>query len=154
MLGYSRSELPDAIEALGKIRHQDDAPAVFADFAAAAGDKSGKKKFDIDYRLLTKSGEYKWFHAAGDCIRFSDGRPKEFIGTFSDIDEQKKSAEIFEHDSRRQQAVDLMMLEGSWSMDLTKYALDDINSPMPHPKPWQGSCPIRRGVLLLTWNIG
>ena len=60
MLGYSRSELPDAIEALGKIIHQDDAPAVFADFAAAAGDKSGKKKFDIDYRLLTKSGEYKW----------------------------------------------------------------------------------------------
>ena len=130
MLGYSRSELPDAIEALGNIIHQDDAPAVFADFAAAAGDKSGKKKFDIDYRLLTKSGEYKWFHAAGDCIRFSDGRPKEFIGTFSDIDEQKKSAEIFEHDSRRQQAVDLMMLEGSWSMDLTKYAIDDINSPM------------------------
>ncbi len=130
MLGYSRHELPDDLNALGKIIHPDDSAAVFGAFAAAAGDKSGHKKFDIDYRLLTKSGAYKWYHAAGECIRFPDGKPKEFIGTFSDIDEQKKTAEIFEHDSRRQDAVEMMMLEGSWSMDLTKYAIDDIHSPM------------------------
>ncbi len=130
MLGYSKAELPDTLDALGKVMHQDDAPAVFACFGAAAGDKSGRAKFDIDYRLLTKKDGYKWYHAAGECIRYANGNPKEFIGTFSDIDEQKRNAEIFEHDSRRQQAVELMMLEGSWSMDLTKYAIDDPRSPM------------------------
>ncbi len=130
MLGYSKAELPDTLDALSKVMHQDDAPAVFACFGAAAGDKSGRSKYDIDYRLLTKKDGYKWYHAAGECIRYANGNPKEFIGTFSDIDEQKRNAEIFEHDSRRQQAVELMMLEGSWSMDLTKYAIDDINSPM------------------------
>ncbi len=130
MLGYSRTELPDQIDALGKLIHPEETEAVFAAFGAAAADKSGRTKFDIDYRLLTKSHGYKWYHAAGECIRFQNGNPKEFIGTFSDIDEQKKNAEIFEHDSRRQSAVDLMMLEGSWSMDLTKYAIDDPNSPM------------------------
>ncbi len=130
MLGYSRTELPDSLDALGKVMHPDDAPAVFENFGAAAADKSGRTKYDIDYRLLTKSKGYKWFHAAGECLRYPNGNPKEFIGTFSDIDEQKKNAEIFEHDSRRQAAVDLMMLEGSWSMDLTKYAIDDPKSPM------------------------
>ena len=130
MLGYSKAEFPDDMNALGKIIHPDEIDSVFAAFGAAAADKTGRTKFDIDYRLLTKNHGYKWFHAAGECIRYSDGSPKEFIGTFSDIDQQKKDAEIFEHDSRRKEAVDKMMLEGSWSMDLTKYDINDVNSPM------------------------
>ena len=130
LLGFSKAELPDEIEAFGKLIHPDEVERVFATFAKAAEDKSGQTKYDTEYRLLTKSGEYKWFHATGEVIRRKNGIPKEFIGTFSDIDEQKKSAEIFEHDSRRRKAVDKMMLEGSWSMDLTRYAIDDINSPM------------------------
>lgn len=130
MLGYSKQEFPDDINILGKLIHPDETADVFAAFGAAAADKTGRKKFDIDYRLLTKSGDYKWFHAAGECLRYPNGNPKEFIGTFSDIDEQKKNAEIFVHDSRRKEAVDKMMLEGSWSMDLTKYAIDDPSSPM------------------------
>ena len=130
MLGYSRNELPDAIDGLGKIIHPDDAPAVFKAFGAAAADKTNRTKYDIDYRLLTKRDGYKYFHATGDVIRNSDGTPKIFLGTFSDIDEQRKTAERLEVGQRRQGAVDLMMLEGSWSMDLTKYAIDDPNSPM------------------------
>ena len=130
MLGFSRKELPDSLDSLGGIIHPDDTDKAFGAFGAAAGDKSGRTKYDIDYRILTKSGDYKWFHAAGECLRFPNGNPREFIGTFSDIDEQVRNAEIFEHDSRRQNAVELMMLEGSWSMDLTKYAIDDPNSPM------------------------
>ena len=130
LLGFSKEELPDEIEAFGKLIHPDEKEKVFATFSKTAEDKSGRTKYDTEYRLLTKSGEYKWFHATGEVIRQEDGTPKEFIGTFYDIDEQKKSSEIFEHDSRRRKAVDKMMLEGSWSMDLTRYAIDDIHSPM------------------------
>ena len=130
MLGFSKKELPDSLDSLGKIIHPDDVELAFSAYGAAAGDKTGRTRYDVEYRILTKSGDYKWFHAAGECIRYSNGNPKEFIGTFSDIDEQKKNAEIFLHDSRRKEAVDKMMLEGSWSMDLTKYAIDDPTSPM------------------------
>ena len=130
LLGYTREEFPDSIERFGTLLYPEEADMVFATYQATADDRSGKTRYDTEYRLLTKSGEYKWFHATGDVIRYNNGLPKEFIGTFSDIDKQKKSAEIFEHDSRRRKAVDLMMLEGSWSMDLTKYAIDDVNSPM------------------------
>ncbi|MBQ8982820.1 MAG: PAS domain-containing protein, partial [Lachnospiraceae bacterium] len=130
MLGYSKAELPDDITALGKIIHPDEVEAVFAAYGAAAADKTNHTKYDIDYRLLTKNQDYKWFHAAGECIRKPDGTPIVFVGTFTDIDAAKKNADRLEVGARRQNAVDLMMLEGSWSMDLTKYAIDDPQSPM------------------------
>ena len=130
MLGYNKQEFPDSLDSLSGLLHPDEVQDVFAAFGAAAGDKSGRAKYDIDYRLLTKHGDYKWFHAAGECLRYPNGLPKEFIGTFSDIDDRVRNEIAFEHDSRRQGAVEMMMLEGSWSMDLTKYAIDDPTSPM------------------------
>ncbi|MBR5091576.1 MAG: PAS domain-containing protein [Ruminiclostridium sp.] len=130
MLGYNRSELADDFEALGRIIHPDDNQAVFALYGAAAADKTNRKKFDIDYRLLTKNEGYKYFHASGDCIRYKSGAPRVFIGTFSDIDKQRKTNETLELQQRRQGAVEKMMLEGSWSMDLTRYDIGDPQSPM------------------------
>ena len=130
MLGYSKADFPDDINTLGKIIHPDEVEAVFGAYGAAEADKSGRTKFDINYRLLNKQGDYKWFHASGECLRRHDGSPIVFIGSFNDIDEKLKTQEALEHDSRRAYAVDKMMLEGSWSMDLTKYAIDDPSSPM------------------------
>lgn len=130
MLGYNRNELPDDIAALGGLIHPDEVEAVFAAFAAAAEDRTNRTKYDIDYHLKTKNDGYKWFHAAGECIRQKDGTPIVFVGTFTDIDEAKINADVLEVSMRRSGAVEKMMLEGSWSMDLTKYAIDDPSSPM------------------------
>ena len=130
MLGYSRDEFEDSFDSLGRIMHPEDTEGVFAAYGAAAADTSGRTKFDIDYRLLMKRGDYKWFHAAGDAIRNPDGTPRVFIGTFTDIDENLRIQQTLEHDQRRSGAVEKMMLEGSWSMDLTRYDISDPNSPM------------------------
>lgn len=130
MLGYSEAELPDDLSALGGIMHPDEIDMVFAAYGAAAADVTNRTKYDIEYRLMTKRDGFKWFHAAGEVVRKNDGTPIVFIGTFTDIDETKRTAETLEHDQRRQGAVEKMMLEGSWSMDLTKYDISDPNSPM------------------------
>ena len=89
--GYTTDELKnDAVSLIG-IMHPEDADAVNGLFAAAVADKTGRTKYDIEYRLLTKQGSYKWVHAAGECIRSSDGSPKAFIGTFHDIDQAKQN---------------------------------------------------------------
>ncbi|MBQ7200576.1 MAG: PAS domain-containing protein, partial [Eubacterium sp.] len=128
VLGYSKAELPDTSDSLGAVIHPDDAPGVFDLYGRAVADRN--VKYDIDYRLKLKSGEYHLFHAAGECLRRPDGSPEVFIGTFFDIEEQTKTADILQHNQRREFAVGKMMLEGSWSMDLTKYVIDDVNSPM------------------------
>ena len=127
-LGYSKSEMPDSFDFLPKIIHPEDMDKVFDCFSRAVADKNAK--YDVDYRLMLKNGEYRMFHAAGECLRRQDGTPEVFIGTFKDIQEQIETQAILEHDRRRQLAVDKMMLEGSWSMDLTRYAIDDVASPM------------------------
>ena len=134
-LGYSKEEFPDTLETLGKLIHPEDTDAVFASSGAAVANKNAV--YDINYRLLTKSGQYRMFHAAGECVRRADGTPEFFIGTFTDIQDQLETKEILETSQRRQGAVELMMLEGSWSMDLTKYAIDDPNSPMVFSKQFK-----------------
>lgn len=130
MLGYSREEFPDSLDTLGKIMHPDEIEGIFDLYGRAAMDKTNRIKYDINYHLKTKYDGYKMFHAAGDCIRTAEGLPKVFIGTFTDIDEKVKTQEVLELQQRRQGAVDHMMLEGTWSMDLTKYPIDDMKSPM------------------------
>ena len=130
VLGYTKQELPDSFEALCEYIQSDERDKVQDAFNRVIQDRTGNSKYDIEYHALCKNGEYKLFHDTGECIRYDDGRPKLFIGSFSDIDERRKTEKIIEHDTRRQKAVELMMLEGSWSMDLTKYAIDDVNSPM------------------------
>ena len=127
-LGYTESELPDTVESLGKIIHPDDSEEVFASYGAAVARREAR--YDVNYRLLTRSGEYRMYHATGECIRRPNGNPEVFIGTFIDIEDKLKTEAKLEHDQRRQFAVDKMMLEGSWSLDLTQGAIDDPNTPM------------------------
>ena len=128
MLGYTMEELPDTFDSLGRIIHPDDMDMVFGAYGAALADKS--KQYLVDYRLLCKDGQYRYFHAAGECVRRKNGVPEVFIGTFTDIEDKLRTEEELTQSLRRSGAVELMMLEGSWSMDLTKYDISDINSPM------------------------
>lgn len=88
-LGYSANELEDTVESLARIIHPEDSERVFAAYGAAVANKNAK--YDVDYRLLMKNGEYKMCHAAGEVVRRKDGTPEFFIGTFTDIQEQYDS---------------------------------------------------------------
>ncbi len=132
MIGVTKAEFPDTIDALPMVMHPDDIEGVFANFGAAVADASGRTKYDINFRLKVKNAPngYKWFHAMGDCTRRPNGTAELFVGTFMDIDEMKHQKEMLEISTRRQEAVDRMLTEGSWSLDLSLYAMDDANAPM------------------------
>ena len=130
MINRSKAEFADDFEALPKIIHPEDIEAVFASYGAAAADTTNRTKYDVEYRLDVKGEGYKWFHATGDVIRYPDGSPRIFIGTFKDIDEQKKLEYSSQTAAYRQEAVDKMMLEGSWSLDLRTSDISDPNAPM------------------------
>jgi PAS domain S-box-containing protein len=130
MIKRTKEEFPDDMSALPPIMHPDDVDAVFACFGAAAADTTNRTKYDVEYRLDVKGEGYKWFHATGDVLRYPNGAPRVFIGTFADIDEQKKLAYDAQTAAYRQEAVDKMMLEGSWSLDLRTNDISDPNAPM------------------------
>lgn len=86
LLGYKEGEIPMRISAIEPLRHPDDAEKVRE---AIAKNHKGLGMFDVEYRLRTKSGEYRWFHSRGDCQRDAAGKPTLMAGSLSDITDRK-----------------------------------------------------------------
>ncbi|MCR4694702.1 MAG: PAS domain-containing protein [Pseudobutyrivibrio sp.] len=130
MIGVTSADFPDSIDALPAIMDPDYVDAVFANFGAAMADKTGNTKYDIQFPLMVKGVGYKWFHAKGDCTRRPDGSAELFVGLFMDIDTQKKQSALVKIAERRKEAIESMMREGSWTIDLSQADISDPNSPM------------------------
>ncbi|MGV0102433.1 PAS domain S-box protein [Nostoc sp. DSM 114160] len=94
MLGYRFDELPQNLSTWQRLVHPDDLPWVEKILAAHLKDSSIPYKFD--YRLCTKSGEYKWIANYGKVVmRDADGNPLRMTGTHRDISDRQ--AALREH---------------------------------------------------------
>jgi len=56
---------------------------------------------DYEYRLRHKNGSWKWLHAKVKMIYDEKGEPKEFVGTWIDITEQKQAQETIRKSEER-----------------------------------------------------
>lgn len=119
MIGFGgKSDFPNTLEAWTNRLHPEDKDNTLNEFGAAIADKSNRTKYDVQYRLQVRSGDYRWFRAAGDLIRYPNGLPKEFLGIFVDITEQKKNDIELQIETQRHDAIDSTLSEGSWSMNV------------------------------------
>lgn len=87
LLGYEEQEMANAFSSFESKLHPEDHQSVME---AIHAHLQKDIPYDIDYRLQTKSGEYRWFHARGQAIRAQDNRPTRMAGSLRDITERKK----------------------------------------------------------------
>lgn len=98
MLGYEPDELPDSRQSAFLTRlYPDDVSRVNA--ARQAHLKHGAP-YQVELRLKTKSGVYKWFIARGQALFDDKGRPVRMTGTLSDIDDRKKAEAALQETER------------------------------------------------------
>lgn len=93
ILGYSTiKELGDSIKTWSDLIHPDDSEMAWASINNHKdGHTSGHK---MEYRMLTKSGEYKWILDHAKVTHHDDhGRAIRMIGTHSDISGRRKLEE-------------------------------------------------------------
>ncbi len=91
MLGYeSEEDFPNRLESWSDLLHKDDKERVLSEFNSTIADYTGKKSYDVEYRLLTKDRGWRWFHAMGRLRRRADGTPVTYVGMFVDITEKKE----------------------------------------------------------------
>ena len=91
MLGYRGTEdFPDVLESWSDLLHPDDRERVLKEYNETISDYSGKKTYDIEYRLLTKNRGYRWYRAVGKPTRRPDGSPITYVGVFIDVTERKE----------------------------------------------------------------
>ena len=90
MLGYhGKEDFPDVLESWSDLLHPDDKERVLREFNETIADYTGKKTYDVEYRLRTKSRGYRWYRAVGKPTRRPDGSPITYVGVFLDITDRK-----------------------------------------------------------------
>ncbi len=86
LLGYGFDELEPTLDTFKSLLHPEDLEGTFS-----AVDKSFKDGtvFTVDYRLLCKTGEYRWFLGSGMVSFDEKGVPRRMTGTIQDIHDRK-----------------------------------------------------------------
>jgi PAS domain S-box-containing protein len=86
LLGYEFEEIEASYSQFKKLLHPTDLSHTVE---AVKEHFENSELFDTEYRLKTKSGEYRWFHAKGDTIRDENGKPIRMAGSLQDIHDRK-----------------------------------------------------------------
>ena len=82
LIGYEDHEFPNALGSFFGRLHPDDQARIRDAFVSHC---EQRVPYDVEYRLLTKSGEYRWFHARGQAEWDEDMRPTRMAGSISDV---------------------------------------------------------------------
>jgi PAS domain S-box-containing protein len=117
MLGYAPDELPQSSRTWYQLVHPDDMVWVQEILAAHLHDHS--VRYEFDYRLRTKSGEWKWIADYGKVVAWDElGNPVRMIGTHRDINDRKlMEAALRQSEEQRRLALDLTRI-GFWDFHL------------------------------------
>ncbi len=90
LLGYGPDEIEACAEAWEALVHPDDRPAMTAAWRCHLEGHS--PAFEVDFRLHTKTGTWKWLQARGKIVeRDAEGRPLRVSGTDRDITAQMEA---------------------------------------------------------------
>ena len=85
-LGFqNESDFPNVMNSWSDRLHPEDTASAFEAFEKHVGDKTGRTPFSIEYRLLRKDGEYRWYFANGKTKRDEHGNAIRVAGTIRDI---------------------------------------------------------------------
>ncbi|VAW84804.1 Sensory box histidine kinase/response regulator, partial [hydrothermal vent metagenome] len=97
MLGYTIGELPNRVDTWENLLHPDDKAAALT-YVAAAIDHS-MPRYEHEFRLRNKKGEYRYIHSKGGTVKIDgQGKALRAVGTQTDITERKtieESLQVF-----------------------------------------------------------
>jgi PAS domain S-box-containing protein len=93
LLGFEEHEFPPVLETWASLIHPEDRERVFQAMGAHI---DHHVPYEVESRLRTKQGEYRWFKAKGQAIYDEGGNLIRGGGTIRDITEHKKSQEALE----------------------------------------------------------
>jgi len=90
MLGYTDvNDFPNILSSWSDLLHPEDKERTLNAFANHMLDRTGKTPYDVEYRLLRKTGEYAYYRASGESIRGKDGVAIRVAGALMDITDTK-----------------------------------------------------------------
>ncbi|HEX9301205.1 MAG TPA: diguanylate cyclase [Casimicrobiaceae bacterium] len=100
LLGYADDEFPNTLESFLDHLHPDDRSVRLA---ALNEHRAHGAPYDAEFRLRTRSGEYRWFRARGKSVRDAKGEAVRMAGSITDITDRKNAeAQLYAEKDRAQ----------------------------------------------------
>ena len=96
LLGYRDDEFDNTFASFETHLHPEDRERTFAKVRHHLDDR---EPYDVEYRLRTKSGEYRWFRARGQAIWDDSGLAVRMAGSLTDITERKQAEAVLEQNA-------------------------------------------------------
>jgi PAS domain S-box-containing protein len=127
-LGFSPEELLANPEGLLKQIHPEDRTLVYAEIAR--GYESGEP-VRCEYRLLTRSGEVRWFLNEASLVRHESGEPLFMQGVLVDITKDKEvEDELHQHRRRLEELVANRTMQFEKQTAILKSSIDNLVSEL------------------------
>ncbi len=126
MLGFSgERDFPNILDSWASRLHPEEQERVVGILAAHLNDHSGRTPYDVQYRLMLKNGDYRWFRATGTTTRDESGVPLRVVGALFDIHEKKLRENELDGLVTRYDLINQALTESPW--DMTVIAGDPVN---------------------------
>ncbi|MDR2546181.1 MAG: response regulator [Lachnospiraceae bacterium] len=122
MLGFEdENDFPNQISSWMDRLHSDDKQRTMDAFAAHISDRTKQIEYNVEYRLLNKNGEYRYYQALGTSSRGRDDAPVRIAGALVDINDKKLNEEAVEKQNSMLHAVNeaALLLTAAGSGELT-----------------------------------
>ena len=117
LLGFEDHEFDNVIGSWAARLHSEDRDRVFA---ALRNHLERRIPYEIEYRMVTKQGEWRWFAARGQAIWDEAGRPVRMSGSFRDITRRKMAEEALRDSQERFRQLAENIREVFWLSDPAK----------------------------------
>jgi PAS domain S-box-containing protein len=98
MLGYKDGEIESSFKTFNALLHPEDRSKVHA---AVQDHLKNNELYDIEIRMQTKSGAYRWFRTCGTAVRDAEGRPVRMSGSLADISERKEAEKALRESEKK-----------------------------------------------------
>ena len=138
MLGYHDIlDFPNRLRSWAELIHPEDAPRVLRELGEVIADRSGQKKFDVEYRMKLRGGSYQWFRDKADTSRRLNGTVRRLVGVFINIDQEKKA----EEQARKSEAFHRAFTEANiceYYVDLKKDRFESMKEHATALTPYEG----------------
>jgi diguanylate cyclase (GGDEF)-like protein/PAS domain S-box-containing protein len=100
LLGYSATQMEDNFSAMTALLHSDDRETTLQ---AIEDHLQRAVPFDVEMRLRTRAGEYRWFRSRAQSVRDAGGRAVRMAGSITDVTDRRiAAAELFDEKERAQ----------------------------------------------------
>jgi len=107
--GYKADDFPASYSNFGSLLHPEDRDKTLQ---AEEAHLKEHTPYDVECRMVTENGEYRWFRARGQAIWDKQGRPLRMSGSIVDITKQKQTATQLQEARDELYEVNLKLQEG------------------------------------------